>query len=315
MSEISVTNAIKGGKSLRDFLAYCLKESVCAVHKDSSRHHPVITVNALKNIIGDDLDHPSEMLLKSAWLLIEKSPKRTDDSEILNRAASDGLGETAFVSDIWEKLESGDVDTIELETAKVHLVSDRSPAVLENLAEYALTNIPEFGSLAYHVLRAFAFQNDPKGSWPFIMCLLQELKKVSLFEKHPGTEIKPRECISSAIAGGNKDHWLDLASTARLWSSEYVRTENYHREISHWLGTFGDYTHCPPTDKKATRLTDFIDERNSYFITMAEDVIEQKNGLRKIPILEALRTLAKRIQKKKILHVEEKIQSLLHSEV
>ncbi len=292
MSNISVTDAVKGGKSLRDFLAYCLKESVLANHLDSSRHHPVITVNALKNIIGDDVDHPSEILLKSAYELVKDLPKRSSDSELLNRASADGLGETAFVSDIWEKLESGDIDTLELEAAKIHLVSDRSPAVFESLAEYALTNIPEFGSFTYHVLRAFAFQNDPKGSWPFIMCVLGELKKVSVFEMHPETDHKPREYIGSVVVNGNQDQWLDLAGAAR-----------------------GENIPLPPADKKAPELTDFTNSADSYFIGLAEDVIAKENGLRKIPVLEALRTLARRVSKKDIPHVEAQIQLFLKSEM
>ena len=315
MSNISVTDAVKGGKSLRDFLAYYLKESVLANHLDSSRHHPVITVNALKNIIGDDVDHPSEILLKSAYELVKDLPKRSSDSELLNRASADGLGETAFVSDIWEKLESGDIDTLELEAAKIHLVSDRSPAVFESLAEYALTNIPEFGSFTYHVLRAFAFQNDPKGSWPFIMCVLGELKEVSVFEMHPETDHKPREYIGSVVVNGNQDQWLDLAGAARLWASEYIRTENYHREISHWLSTLGENIPLPPADKKAPELTDFTNSADSYFIGLAEDVIAKENGLRKIPVLEALRTLARRVSKKDIPHVEAQIQLFLKSEM
>lgn len=313
MPDISVNDAIKGGKSLRDFLAYCLKESVQIIYNGSSRYHPVITVNALKNIIGDDLDHPSEVLLESAYSLIERFPKRKDDADLINRASSDGIEETAFISDIWERMESGDTGNIALDSAKIHLASDRGPAVLESVAEYALTNIPEFGSLTYHVLRAFAFQNDPKGSWPFVMCLLQELKKVSLFEMHSGTEVRPRECITSVLASYNQDHWLDFASISRIWSCEYVRTDNYHREISHWLSGSFEKKLLPSTDKKAPDLADFVDGGNAYFVSLAEDVVNQENGIKKIPLLEALRTLAKRIQKKELPFIQDKIHLLVNS--
>ncbi len=313
LSDISVNDAIKGGKSLRDFLAHCLKISVQLIHNDWPRHHPVITVNALKNIIGDDLEHPSQVLLKSAESLIKGFPKRQDDADVLTRASSEGIGETAFVSDIWEKLECGDTENIELESAKIHLSSDRSPAVLESVAEYALTNIPEFGSLTYHLLRAFAFQNDPKGSWTFVRCLLQELKKVSLFEMHSGTEVRPKACITSVIAGTNQDHWLDLASVSRIWSSEYVRSDNYHREISNWLNDGFEKKPLPATDQKAPELADFVDSGNAYFVSLAEDVVNQENGIKKIPSLEALRTLAKRIQKKELPFIQDKIDLLLNS--
>jgi len=96
-----------GGKSLRDFLAYFLKISVQIVHDGSAKHHPVITTNVLKNIIGDDVDHPSEILLNSAVTTITGMAKRDDDERILNQASSEGFGETAFISDLWNLFEIG----------------------------------------------------------------------------------------------------------------------------------------------------------------------------------------------------------------
>jgi hypothetical protein len=309
-----VNDALMGGKSLRDFLAYFLKISVQIVHDGSAKHHPVITTNVLKNIIGDDVDHPSEILLNSAVTTITGMAKRDDDERILNQASSEGFGETAFISDLWNLFEIGDIEAIDLEAAKIHLASDKSPAVLESLAEYALTNIPEFGSITYHILRAFAFQNDPKGSWPFVRCLLNEMKKVPSLEMHEGIDLHPRDSINYVISEFNPARWLDFTSVFRIWTSEYVRTKNYHREISYWLDNACGVKPLAVLDNKASPdLVEFFDDGNTYFIPIAEKLIENEKRLEKIPFLEALRVLAKRIQKKHLPLVQKRIEHLIAS--
>ena len=48
-----------------------------------SNTHPIIVLNALKNIIGDNRKQPSRILLDSMKKLIDKYPKRTDDNTCL----------------------------------------------------------------------------------------------------------------------------------------------------------------------------------------------------------------------------------------
>ena len=47
--------------------------------------HPIIYLNSIKNIIGDDKKTPSKILLDSLDKVSNSIPKREDDQKILNK--------------------------------------------------------------------------------------------------------------------------------------------------------------------------------------------------------------------------------------
>ena len=51
--------------------------------------HPIIVLNALKNIIGDNRNNPSQKLLDSMADKSEKYPQRTDDQKVLDQTRSE----------------------------------------------------------------------------------------------------------------------------------------------------------------------------------------------------------------------------------
>ena len=57
-----------------------------------SNKHPIIVLTALKNIIGDNREKRSKLLLDSMKKLIDKYTKRTDDDIILNNIDKAGMG-------------------------------------------------------------------------------------------------------------------------------------------------------------------------------------------------------------------------------
>ena len=61
----------------------------CVVSKYDglSVDHPIIFLNSIKNIIGDDKDQPSKILLNSLGKISNQYPKREDDQELLDQIA------------------------------------------------------------------------------------------------------------------------------------------------------------------------------------------------------------------------------------
>ena len=69
--------------------------------------HPIIYLNSIKNIIGDDKKTPSKILLDSLDKVSNSIPKREDDQKILNKVSKEGIGFTVFISDLEDACQAG----------------------------------------------------------------------------------------------------------------------------------------------------------------------------------------------------------------
>ena len=70
--------------SLLDRIKTCFDRSVTSDYDGPSNAHPIIKLNALKNIIGDDRQTPSQILLDALSKLSERHSQRTDDQAVLD---------------------------------------------------------------------------------------------------------------------------------------------------------------------------------------------------------------------------------------
>ena len=66
MTELSSFNNSKPAGSLEKNLATLLLQSASTIYNDTPIVHPVVCMNAIKNILGDVRDSPSEILLSYA---------------------------------------------------------------------------------------------------------------------------------------------------------------------------------------------------------------------------------------------------------
>lgn len=290
---ISVEDVERGRVGLREFLA---KQLECAASLDfpgDPKDHPLIVVHSIKNILGDVRDNPPHILLETIEKKVLQYPVREDDSSILDKAASDGLNESVFIMDLWEALLRGDMELAEIEAAQVHLVSDRSVAVFECLCEFALQKIPELGTLAYHLSRAFAFQEDAKKSWPFVRCLLREIGKTDPSEPHDGTDGTPDHFLSSVLSVPRPQLWTDFASMWRMWESDGVRASGYRREISHWFSSFEEFVAPEISDTAPCMLDQYLENDDSFIADLAVEMVNDQDFSKKVTALEGLRALAK----------------------
>ena len=74
--------------------------SVSAKFDGVSSEHPIIVLNSIKNIIGDNRKNPSKLLLDFAEKKANQYPLRDDDKEILQEVAKEGVGNSVFISDL-----------------------------------------------------------------------------------------------------------------------------------------------------------------------------------------------------------------------
>ena len=64
-----------------------------------SNDHPIIYLNILKNIIGDNKEKPSNILMNKMIEISEEYSPRDKDEIFLSEIASEGLGMTVAVAD------------------------------------------------------------------------------------------------------------------------------------------------------------------------------------------------------------------------
>ena len=145
--------------------------------------HPIIVLNSIKNILGDDKDEPSKILLNSLGVISNQYPKRNDDQILLDQTVKEGIGFTIFISDLIESCEIHDYNKMEQEAARLHLVSENGLSGFEILIELALKDFNRLGELAYHLHRAMNFNKGTSDVWNYTRCLIKEIVKEKLQKK------------------------------------------------------------------------------------------------------------------------------------
>ena len=270
-------------------------QAVIAEFNGQPKDHPLIVVNAVKNIIGDDRGNPSQNLLKMSENYINQFSKRDDDEHILNNVIKAGFGMTVFVDEVEEALMSGNKEAAELETAKQLLASDKSSAILELLTELALHDIASLGLFTYHWLRSYQFLQDKEMLWAYARSMINEIFKGHLQQQTPVISQKPQDHLNAVLSDKLHGLWPTFSAMDRLWDCDYIRIESYRKSISSWLDKRA-FKNAEVAETDSTGLTYYINNSGRYFIDLAEDIIDNHKGhvaVIKIIELEGLRGIAK----------------------
>jgi hypothetical protein len=280
-------------------------EAVVFDYDGQSNAHPIIALNALKNIIGDDRQNVSQKLLDAMEKLTEKHPQRTDDKTIIDAVVKKGLGLTVFIAELEDACQSGNPIEMEQEAARLQWVSENGLAGINCLLELALQDFDRLGSLVYHLQRANAFNQDIKNTWVYTRCLLKEICKEPLPDPHD--KVDHGLSVMDQIPENNSQS-SKMAAAKRLWDGEYVRIQGYRREISHWFsnqeeGNASDY------DKNIINgLEDYFYNGGNFFIELAENLTDYPQ---KIVFLEALRYWTKNKQISNLPSISNHISDLI----
>ena len=290
MSESGPLNNPKPAGSLKKNLATLLLQSATTVYNDDPIVHPVVCMNAVKNILGDVRDSPSEILLTYAGNYIAGLKQREKDRKVLEDMSKESIGLTIFISDLEDACQQGDAAQVQEEAARFYLVADGSPAILENLAELALQNVEGYGGFIYHCLRAFAFNPEKERIWSFVQCILQTIKKQPLPEPHEGADNGFDDLQPVFLNCEQPIDWITVAAVWRLWESEYTRLPGFKREISYWISNQNTTQNGNPDGSNPDNMVKFRKEGGNYFVKLAENIIQSKNQVvERLAALEALR--------------------------
>ena len=315
MSESGPLNNPKPAGSLKKNLATLLLQSATTVYNDDPIVHPVVCMNAVKNILGDVRDSPSEILLTYAGNYIEGLKQREKDRKVLEDMLEEGIGMTIFISDLEDACQQGNAAKVQEEAARVYLVADGSPAILENLAELALQNVEGYGGFIYHCLRAFAFNPEKEHVWSFVQCILQTIKKQPLPEPHEGADNGFDDLQPVFLNCEQPIDWITVAAVWRLWESEYTRLPGFKREISYWISNQNTTQNGNPDGSNPDNMVKFRKEGGNYFVKMAENIIQSNNQVvERLTALEALRFFVKKMPIDCLPIVAKKINFLMDND-
>ena len=296
MTGSSSHNNSKPAGSLEKNLATLLLQSASTIYNDTPIVHPVVCMNAIKNILGDVRDSPSEILLTYAGNYIAGLKPREKDQKVLEDMPEDGIGLSIFISDLEDACQQGDAVQVQEEAARVYLAADGSPAILEILAELALQNVEGNGGFIFHCLRAFAFKPEKERVWSFVQCILQTMKNQPLPEPNEGTNNGANDLVPIFLKCEQPIDWITVAAVWRLWESEYMRLPGFKREISHWISNQNITQNGNPDGSNPDNMVKFRKEGGNYFVKLAEDITQSKgNIVERLIALEALRFFVKKM--------------------
>ena len=296
MARSSSLNNSKTAGSLEKNLATLLLQSASTIYNDTPIVHPVVCMNAIKNILGDVRDSPSEILLTYAGNYVAGLKPREKDQKVLEDMPEDGIGLSIFISDLEDACQQGDAVQVQEEAARVYLAADGSPAILEILAELALQNVEGNGGFIFHCLRAFAFNPEKERVWSFVQCILQTMKNQPLPEPNEGTNNGANDLVPIFLKCEQPIDWITVAAVWRLWESEYMRLPGFKREISHWISNQNITQNGNPDGSNPDNMVKFRNEGGNYFVKLAEDITQSKgNIVERLIALEALRFFVKKM--------------------
>ncbi len=271
---------------LSNKIKQCFDRCVRAEYEGPSNEHPIIVLNALKNIIGDNRVEYSKKILDFMDNKSKEFAKRKDDQLILNKTAKDGIGLTFFVSELEDACQTGIPEKIENEAAKLQWVSENGLGGFEALIEVALQDFERLGIFSFHLFRSNIFNRDVKETWPYTRCLVKEICKKPLPQPHANEEV---EC--KFLAGDTQSQTINFTSAHRFWNGEYVRREGYKREISFWLKNQYSQNEVLIEKNIKKEIKYYFENGGNFFVEIAENLINKESD---IIYLESLRYLTRK---------------------
>ncbi|OUX20600.1 MAG: hypothetical protein CBE10_02585 [bacterium TMED250] len=268
-------------KTIKEYFDRCVRSE----YPGQSKEHPIIILNALKNIIGDNRKEYSKKLLELMERISLEFPEREDDQSILDKVAKEGLGLTVFVSELEDACQSGIPEKIEKEAARMQWVSDNGLGGFEALVEVALQDFERLGAFSFHLFRSNIFNRNINETWPYTRCLVKEISKNPLLEPH-----RKENTSCTFKIGSIRSQTVNFTSAHRFWNGEYVRSGGYKREISFWIKNQYYQSEMNIEKNIKKEITFYFNNGGNFFIDVAEDLINKKND---IIYLESLRYLSK----------------------
>ena len=281
--------ALLGGENLVNFLNDLLYIAASIESKDNEKIHPLVTMNCIKNIIGDNRTNPSEPLLSYGLHLSKERKIINYNDAIQKKEIEDDSISSVFVGELEDGLQACDWNSVDELMPSIYFVSDRSRSIIDTIADLGLQNIDSNIVMIFHLLRAFNFKQKKSHVWTYACLLVNKIKSNSLPKPNSRKDCAPKDFVVNIAGEKDVQKLVKYATASRIWDGDYVRLRSYRREISSWLHK--NFSISTENNMKDTQ----IKNRQIDFISVAEKIILNGKSYNmiseKINALDALRYL------------------------
>ena len=130
---MTLSDSTKTNGGIVEFLQSLLLKAARVYHYGHPENHPIVVINALKNILGDVRDNPSRILMDFGNNYINKKSMRKYDENILKKIKIKGVTSSVFIMDLEDAIFRSNAKQAEKEAAKLYILSDSPQAILESL--------------------------------------------------------------------------------------------------------------------------------------------------------------------------------------
>ena len=289
-----IEEALHGGDHLVSFLSEMLYTGASIKGIKNEDFHPIIIMNCIKNIIGDNRQSPSKILLSYCIEICKDREIINYNEQINDQSTIEISNSSVFVGALEDAIQSADWDAVNEIMPKIYFVSDRSRSIVDTIADLGFQDIEENGLMIFHLLRAFNFKQKKSHVWTYASCLINKLKGRQLPKPSPKGELKPDDILKSITSHASIDMIVNFAAMLRVWEGEYVRLRSYQREISSWLDE------CFSSNIMSNYMSKPMgNSLKNNFVDIAEKIISKNSSRniisRDIITLDALRYLKNRV--------------------
>jgi len=288
--------AVPAPLPIKDRLQNLLIKSCEVDFTGNPNHHPLVVINAAKNILSDDKDGKHDVILGHFENWLQSLPPLVDSHELLNSVRKKAKGKSIFVGDFIDAIQEGNGLKAGELAAQIHLSAQNPTLVQECLTEVYLQNVDYYGTFCYHWLRVNHFVASDKQIWKISSAGLSHIDKIKFpGPSLPGKMPELQPVINSVLNSDDRGQWITLAAVIRLLEQDYIRSPRFNNEISFWL------RNLKLPSKKIIKeneinadLVEFRKNGSDFFVKLLINRIEKQNSdLNFILELEAFRTFAR----------------------
>ena len=313
---MTLSDSTKTNGGIVEFLQSLLLKAARVYHYGHPENHPVVVINALKNILGDVRDNPSRILMDFGNNYINEKSMRKYDETILKKIKIKGVTSSVFIMDLEDAIFRSNAKQAEKEAAKLYILSDSPQAILESLVNISLLDFERYGIFSYHLLRAFAFgQATKKDSWIYIQCLLKQIKSVNFTSLRQDITIDFENYFNNALKSRSRILTNQFNSAYRLYHSNYVRTGHFQSSVCNWIASkelkiTSQKTRFSPPEE----LISFRNFGGNYFAKITESLINSTENVftkgKKIVFIDSLRMICKDVPEKTLRLIEQRLKNI-----
>ena len=189
--------ALLGGENLVNFLNDLLYIAASIESKDNEKIHPLVTMNCIKNIIGDNRTNPSEPLLSYGLHLSKERKIINYNDAIQKKEIEDDSISSVFVGELEDALQACDWNSVDELMPSIYYVSDRSRSIIDTIADLGLQNIDSNIVMIFHLLRAFNFKQKKSHVWTYACLLVNKIKSNPLPKPNSRKDCAPKDFLKN----------------------------------------------------------------------------------------------------------------------